>query len=448
LAALLSAVLTAAVVFVVIRPASVGKTRITGYFQNTNGLFPGDDVRILGVNVGKIDTIEVQPERAKVTFWVDDKYKVPANAKAAILAPSLVTARMIQLVPAYTGGPTMAGGAVIPLDRTAVPVEWDDLRTQLEKFTQYLQPTEPGGVSTFGAFINTAADNLRGQGASIRDTIIKLSQAFSALGDHSTDIFTSVRNVSVLVSALQSSSQLLAELNRNLAAVTGLLANDPGEIDRAVKDLNIAASDVRSFVADNREVVGTATDKLASISNALGASVEDIKQTLHITPTSFSNFINIYQPTQQAFTSALVLTNFDNPIQFICGAIQAASRLNAEQSAKLCVQYLAPIVKNRVYNTLPIGANPFVGQMARPNELTYSEDWLRPEYVPPGGPSGSDSPAAALPAEAPLPPQTPPPESASTPLAAEEPVPPAAPEPVATNPAAGLPGIMVPGAGS
>ncbi len=432
LAALLTAVLAAAVVLVVIRPASVGKTRIIGYFQNTNGLFPGDDVRILGVNVGKIDTIDVQPERVKVTFWVDDKYKVPANAKAAILAPSLVTARMIQLVPAYTGGPTMADDAVIPLDRTAVPVEWDDLRTQLEKFTQYLQPTEPGGVSTFGAFINTAADNLRGQGASIRDTIIKLSQAFSALGDHSTDIFTSVRNISVLVSALQSSSQLLAELNQNLAAVTGLLANDPGEVDRAVQDLNIAAGDVGSFVADNREALGTATDKLASISKALGDSVEDIKQTLHITPTSFSNFINIYQPTQQAFTSALVLTNFNNPIQFICGAIQAASRLNAEQSAKLCVQYLAPIVKNRVYNTLPIGANPFVGQMARPNELTYSEDWLRPDYIPPGGPAGPDSPPAPLPAEAPLP-------------AADQP---AAPDPVATNPAAGLPGIMVPRAGS
>jgi phospholipid/cholesterol/gamma-HCH transport system substrate-binding protein len=251
-----------------------------------------------------------------------------------------------------------------------------------------------------------------------------------------------------LVSALQSSSQLLAELNQNLAAVTGLLANDPGEIDRAVKDLNIAASDVRSFVAENREAIGTATDKLASISNALGDSVEDIKQTLHITPTSFSNFINIYQPTQQAFTSALVLTNFDNPIQFICGAIQAASRLNAEQSAKLCVQYLAPIVKNRVYNTLPIGANPFVGQMARPNELTYSEEWLRPDYVPPGGPSEPDSPAAPLPAEAPSSPQALSPESAPTPLEAEQSVPPAAPEPVATNPAAGLPGIMVPGAGS
>jgi phospholipid/cholesterol/gamma-HCH transport system substrate-binding protein len=138
-----------------------------------------------------------------------------------------------------------------------------------------------------------------------------------------------------------------------------------------------------------------------------------------------------------------VLTNFNNPIQFICGAIQAASRLGAEQSAKLCVQYLAPIVKNRVYNTLPIGANPFVGQMARPNELTYSEDWLRPDFVPPGGPPAPADATAPLPADAPAPGAGP-----TAPLAAEQLPPPAEPEPVATNPAAGLPGLMVPGAGS
>ena len=44
--------------------------------------YAGDDVRILGVPVGKIDKIEPQPQRAKITFWVDDKYKVPADAKA------------------------------------------------------------------------------------------------------------------------------------------------------------------------------------------------------------------------------------------------------------------------------------------------------------------------------------------------------------------------------
>src|SRR5262245_13661097 len=98
----------------------VGKTQIVAYFDSSNGIFAGDDVLIAGVPVGEIDTIEPQPQRAKITFHVDDKYKVPANASAIIVSPTLVTARAIQLTPAYTGGPEMPSGAVIPQERTAV----------------------------------------------------------------------------------------------------------------------------------------------------------------------------------------------------------------------------------------------------------------------------------------------------------------------------------------
>src|SRR5207245_8031975 len=128
---------------------------------------------------------------------------------------------------------------------------------------------------------------------------------------------------------------------------------------------------------------------------ALGESSADLKQTLHVAPTGISNFINIYEPANAGITGALTGTNFSNPLNFICGAIQAASRLGAEQSAKLCVQYLAPIFKNRQYNFLPLGLNPFVGASARPNEVTYSEDWMRPDYVPPQ--QATTDPAAGLP---------------------------------------------------
>ncbi|MBB2773062.1 UNVERIFIED_ORG: phospholipid/cholesterol/gamma-HCH transport system substrate-binding protein [Mycolicibacterium obuense] len=438
LAVALVAVLTVGVVTVTRSAGGLNRTQVIGYFANSNGIYVGDEVRILGVAVGKIDKIEPQPEQVKITMSYDDKYKVPADAKAVILSPSLVSVRAIQLTPAYTGGPAMQDGAVIPEERTAVPVEWDDFRQQLEKLSETLQPTEPGGVSTLGSFVNTAADNLRGEGANIRETVIKLSQAFSALGDHSDDLFTTVKNLSVLVSALQSSTDLMRELNQSLASVTGLLANGDNEVGAALADINAVVGDVQTFVAENRESLGTTSDKLASVSTALNQSLDDIKQTLHLTPTTFQNFVNIYQPSQGALTGALALNNFANPISFICGAIQAASRLNAEQSAKLCVQYLAPIVKNRQFNFPPIGANPFVGQSARPNELTYSEDWLRPDYVPPQSPPppADVRPAVASPAG----------DSAQVPTDAAPPLP---AEAQPTNPSDGLQGMMVPpGAGS
>ena len=420
--------LLAAGVFVLVRGSeTINRTNVVAYFENSNGIYVGDDVTILGVPVGQISAIEPEPTQVKVSFWFDSKFRVPADANAAVLSPMLVTSRAIQLTPSYSGGPVLADDAVIPRERTVVPVEYDDFRKQLERLTETLQPTQPGGVSTLGAVINTAADNLRGQGANIRDTVIKLSQAFSALGDHSTDIFSTVKNLSILVSALQDSTNLMRQLNQNLASVSGLLADDPNEVGNAVRDLSDAVGQVQSFVADNRETLGTTSDKLAGVTTALTESIDDIKQFLHVAPTTFQNYINIYQPAQGAVSSVPVINNFANPITFICGAVQAASRMGAEDSAKLCVQYLAPIIKNRQYNFLPIGENLFVGAQARPNEITYSEEWMRPDYVPPAGPAPSPNQASPLSGEAPPP---------GPPLPAEA--------PIATNPADGLPGLMMP----
>jgi phospholipid/cholesterol/gamma-HCH transport system substrate-binding protein len=412
----------------------VGRTTVVGYFANSTGIYNGDDVVILGVPIGKVEKIEPEPDRVKITFWYDDKYKAPADAKAVVLSPSLVTPRSIQLTPAYTGGPVMKAGAVIPQQRTAVPVEWDDFRQQLEKLTQVLQPTKPGGTSTLGAFVNTAADNLRGQGPDIRDTIIKLSEAISALGDHSDDLFSTLKNLSIFVSALHDSGDLLQHLNQNLAAVTNLLSDDPNEVGNAVRNLNDVVGDVQNFVADNEESLGTTSDKLASVTEAVNESLDDVKQLLHVAPTAFQNFLNIYQPAQSTLTGALAFNNFANPIQFLCAAIQAASRMGAKESSKLCVQYLAPIIKNRQYNYPPLGENLFVGAAARPNELTYSEDWLRPDYVPPPKPASSPANPAA-PTNAP--------PAGGSPLAAESP----GAQPAPTNPSAGLRGMMTPPGG-
>jgi phospholipid/cholesterol/gamma-HCH transport system substrate-binding protein len=199
----------------------------------------------------------------------------------------------------------------------------------------------------------------------------------------------------------------------------------------AVKDLNSVVNEVKTFVAENRETLGTTSDKLTSVSQTLNDSLDDVKQLLHVLPTTMANAVNLYQPAQGTLTGVAAVNNFADPINFICGAIQAASRLGAEQSAKLCVQYLAPIVKNRQYNLPPIGANPFVGTVARPNEITYSEDWMRPDSVPPQpNPLTSMPPSdgTPLPAEAPSATEASPP---TTPLRQ-------------TDPADGLPGMMLP----
>jgi phospholipid/cholesterol/gamma-HCH transport system substrate-binding protein len=166
-------------------------------------------------------------------------------------------------------------------------------------------------------------------------------------------------------------------------------------------------------------------------------SLDDIKQALHVFPNAGQNFLNIYEPAHSSLTGIIAVNNFSNIISFLCGAVQAASRLNAQQAAKLCVQYLAPIIKNRQYNFPPIGLNPFVGVMARPSEVTYSEDWLRPDYRPMPPPADNPPPAEAAPA----------PPPGDSPLISAVGPPPAKGPTIAPDPAAGLSGLMVPQGG-
>jgi len=122
---------------------------------------------------------------------------------------------------------------------------------------------------------------------------------------------------------------------------------------------------VQHFIADNRESLGTTTDKLGSITQAVVDILDDVKQTLHITPTAFANYINIYEPANGSLTGALAFNNFADPISFICGAIEAASRLGNRQASKLCVQYLAPIIKNRSVQ-LPAARHQSLSSVPKP----------------------------------------------------------------------------------
>ena len=114
----------------------LGKTKISAHFVSTTGLYEGDVVRVLGVNVGKVTKIEPRDRDTYVEMKIDSSVDVPADAKALIVAQSLVSARFVQLTPVYSGGEQMPNGGEIPIERTAVPVEWDEIKTELTKLSE------------------------------------------------------------------------------------------------------------------------------------------------------------------------------------------------------------------------------------------------------------------------------------------------------------------------
>ncbi|MDT5176131.1 MAG: phospholipid/cholesterol/gamma-HCH transport system substrate-binding protein, partial [Mycobacterium sp.] len=193
---------------------------VVAEFPQTLALYPGDKVQIMGVRVGSIEKIEPAGDKMRVTFNYESKYKVPQNATASILNPSLVASRTIQLAPPYTGGPVMENGALIPEDRTQVPVEYDELRDSINRILTDLGPTKEQPKGPFGDVIESFSDGLAGKGEQINKTLNSLSEALTTLNQGRGDFFGVVKSLALFVNALYKSDQQFVALNDNLAQFT------------------------------------------------------------------------------------------------------------------------------------------------------------------------------------------------------------------------------------
>jgi phospholipid/cholesterol/gamma-HCH transport system substrate-binding protein len=356
---------------------------VVAYFEDTLALYPGDKVQIMGVQVGKIESIEPAGDKMKVTFNYRNKFKVPANATASILNPSLVASRTIQLSPPYTGGPVMEDDTVIPLDRTQVPVEYDELRDSINRILTDLGPTPEQPKGPFGDIIESAADGFAGKGEQINKTLNNLSEALFTLNEGRGDFFAVIKSLAMFVNALYKSDQQFVALNDDLAQFTNAFANTDREVANALRDIDGLLTTTRQFLDENSEVLTHDINNLAEVTNAIlqPDSLNGLETGLHVFPTLGANLMNIASPVAGGIVGLPTITNFANPMQFICGSIQAGSRLGYQESAELCAQYLAPILDAIKFNFPPIGINQFMTAMTLPKMVTYSEDRLRP----PGG---------------------------------------------------------------
>src|SRR6201998_60305 len=352
---------------------------VVAYFPAANALYSGDKVQIMGLPVGAIDKIEPAGDKMKVTFHYATKYKVPANASAVILNPTLVALRAIQLEPPYRGGPVLADNAKIPQDRTQVPVEWDELRNSVTNIISKLGPTPEQPKGPFGEVIESYANGLAGKGKEINTTLDNLSRALNALNQSRGDFFAVLRSLALFVNALHQDDQQFVALNQNLAELTGRLAGSDNDLANAVQQVDSLLSSLRPFLDKNREVLVQDVNNLETATNTLlqPEPLNGLETPLHVLPTAAANVNQIYHPSHGAVVAIPSITA-SNPLQFLCSAIQAGSRLGYQESAELCAQYLAPVLDAIKFNFPPFGLNLFSTAEALPKEVAYSEPRLQP----------------------------------------------------------------------
>ncbi|BBY41746.1 MCE family protein [Mycolicibacterium celeriflavum] len=386
-AILLAIGLVAGAAFLV-RQAFFGPITITAYFPTATAIYPGDEVRVSGVQVGTIESITPEGTETKMTLKVDRGVPIPADAKAVIVAQNLVAARYVQLTPAYRkgDGPTMPDGAVIPSDRTAVPVEWDEVKTQLMRLSTELGPQTGVSDTSVSRFIDSAANAMGGNGDKLRQTLAQLSGAARIFAEGSGNIVDIIKNLQIFVSALRDSKQQIVMFENRLATLTSVLDESRSSLDAALSNLSVAIGEVQRFVAGSREQTTEQVQRLANLTQILVDHRLDFENVLHITPNAIANFQNIYYPNGGSVTGAFSLVNFTNPVQMICGMVGAVANTTAPETAKLCAQYLGPALRLLNVNNVPLPINAYLRPAVSPDRIIYTDPKLAP------GGSGPEDP--------------------------------------------------------
>ncbi len=310
---------------------------VVAHFPRAISVYEGSDVRVLGVPVGTVTRVEPTGTDVTVTMTYDRSVKLPSDAKAVIIAPSLVGDRYVQLTPAYSGkGDVLTDGAELGIDSTAEPLELDEIYSSLDRLNVALGPQGANKTGALSDLLSVTADNFGGQGTSFRQTLKDFSRLTSTLSDNKEELFGSVNALEGFVKTLADNDQTVRQFNQSLADVSTMLDGERQELVAATKNLSVALTAVKGFVEENKDSLSRNISGLNRVSRVLVHQRDALDEILHVAPAALNNLVLTYNPqagtldTRANFGETINQLSAD-PAALLCGFVG-----QVERSGQVC----------------------------------------------------------------------------------------------------------------
>ncbi|KAA0020208.1 MCE family protein [Antrihabitans cavernicola] len=367
-----------------------GTTDISANFDRSVGIYKGTDVRVLGVKVGTVTSVEPQGDTVKVGMRVKSGVDIPADAKAVQVTPSLVSDRYVQLAPAYTKGPKMESGTLIPRDRTATPVEVDQLYASIDSLSAALGPNGANKDGALDDLVGTLGKNLDGNGAALGNTITELTGAARTLTSYRGDLFDTIKNLQVFVSALAKNDQQVREFNGQLSSLTGFLAGERQNLGDALNQLSYTLGDVAKFVHDNKDLVASNAEGLVQTTQTLANNRQDLADSLTVLPLALSNVVNAYDAESGTLASRIDLPETQDPFGTFCKLLDFSKLVPGDARFEALGRQLRPLLDNCKTVTDQITAGIKTPSLVLPFGILSGDNIQRPPVD--GTQSGNISP--------------------------------------------------------
>lgn len=256
-----------------------GSYRVTAWFSSAISLYPDSQVRVLGLPAGSVESIKVVGTRVRVEMSIPNNIPVPADAEATIIPLSFIGERYVQLFPAWKAGqPKLKPNAVIPLERTSVPVEPDEALAALQHLLDSIDPTATGKLVT-----NLAA-GLDGTGHDLNDALAGLGTITETLGAKDAEVGAIIDHFDKLTATLASRDATLGRVLDAFARITDALAQERTSIQSLLASLASITTNGLALVGKHRVQLDKDLTVLSRTLRLVGDNLDQLDKVLAAGP--------------------------------------------------------------------------------------------------------------------------------------------------------------------
>jgi phospholipid/cholesterol/gamma-HCH transport system substrate-binding protein len=227
----------------------------SAYFADAGGLFTGAAVEVSGFPSGKVSNIELDGSRVLVTFWVDKNIHVGDRSEARIRAKSLLGTKVLEVLPRGDG--TLVG--TIPIDRTTSPYQLPDALGDLATTISGLNTTQ------LSESLATLAHTFSDTPEDVRAAVQGVARFAQTLNERDANLRKLLENAAKATGVLAKRTDQVVSLVRDTNALLAELRTQSGALDQIWYNVSAAAQQLKDFIAENRQQLRPALDKLNGV---------------------------------------------------------------------------------------------------------------------------------------------------------------------------------------
>jgi phospholipid/cholesterol/gamma-HCH transport system substrate-binding protein len=278
-----------------IRPGT-SYTTYKAAFTDVTGLLPGDDIRVSGVQVGRVTKARVRDGHAEVTFQLESSVPLTTGATAKVRYKNLLGQRYIAIV-LSASGERLTKGAEIPLGQTEPAL---DLTALFNGFKPLFKALSPDDVNKLSSEVIAT---LQGEGGTFDQLLASTSSLTNTLASRDAAIGRVITNLNAVVATVAERDQTLGELIKELQRLTTGLAGDRDAIGSSLSSIDALAAATDQLlkearpsldrdIADLNKVVATVDGKKVVLDKALGQLPAALAALLR--GQSYGSWLNLY----------------------------------------------------------------------------------------------------------------------------------------------------------